>query len=495
MLCAPSLAGESFGMVLTEAFAAGTPVLASNIAGYADVVTDGVDGILVPPADAQRLAEELQTLYHEPERREAMAAAARESAARYAWPRVAEQVESVYEEAVLAPEPATTRGEAAGRRLGLTPIDGGKPRPAERLPRLDPEPAKAIGRHRTKRRIALGVAGLLGIALTAIAASRIGLHDVVRNIVRSDSTWVLVALALMSASLFMRAGSWYASVRSALPSRPVRRRDATSATMIGVLMSATLPARVGEPARAMVLARRIGRMRETFPVLLGTLVSQTVMNIGALVLLGAIIVWETDLFAASSERLFLFSLAPLILLVAVILAPAIVRRNGSGRVARIVGAVRSALVQVRSGLHIFRDPRRAPLAIGGQLVAWALQLSACFVLFNALGLRPEAQLGAAAAVLFAVNVTAVVPATPSNIGVFQLATISVLTTGFGVSASDALAYGIVLQAVEIATAVVLGLPALVREGVTWSDMRMRALSAAPVRLAPRSEGAGERTLS
>jgi phosphatidylinositol alpha-mannosyltransferase len=284
-------------------------------------------------------------------------------------------------------------------------------------------------------------------------------------------------------------------VRSALPFGWVRRRDVASATMIGVLMSATLPARVGEPARAMVLARRIGRMRETFPVLLGTLVSQTVMNIGALALLGAIIVWETDLFHSSSERLFLFSLAPLILLVAVVLAPFVVRQAGSGRFARVIAAIRHALLQVRNGLRIFRDPRRAPLAAGAQLFAWMLQLAACYVLFNALGLDVKAQLGAAAAVLFAVNVTAVVPATPSNVGVFQLATISVLTTGFGVSAADALAYGVVLQAVEIATAVILGLPALVREGVTWSDMRLRALSAAPVRLQPKPARDAHETVS
>ena len=128
-----------------------------------------------------------------------------------------------------------------------------------------------------------------------------------------------------------------------------------------------------------------------------------------------------------------------------------------------------------------------------QFAAWGLQLLACFALFTALGLDHLSSIGvgAAAAVLFAVNVTAVVPATPSNIGVFQLAVISVLTTGFGVSAADAFAYGVILQAVEIATAVALGLPALVREGVTWSDMRMRALQSAPVRLRPRaSEGSG-----
>ena len=485
LLCAPSLAGESFGMVLTEAFAAGTPVVASNIAGYNDVVTDGVDGVLVPPADPQRLGEQLHELSHQPRRLARMGEAARESAERFAWPRVAERVEAVYEEARQAPAPAGAPSRAA-RRVGLVPADGSQPAPARRLPSLDPAPARA-GRQRIARRAALGIAAVLGIVLTFIAAQRIGVDKVVESIVRSDMGWVLVATGLMTAAMLARALSWYAIARSALPNSPLRRRDVTSATMIGVLMSATLPARLGEPARAMVLARRTGRMRETFPVLLGTLVSQSVLNILALVLLGLLIVSSTDLFHSSSERLFVFSFVPLVILIAVVLAPALVRQSGSGRVARTVAAIRGSLIKVRTGLHVFRDVRRGPLAVGAQLLAWGLQMLACFALFTALGLNhePLIGIGAAAAVLFAVNVTAAVPATPSNIGVFQLATISVLTTGFGVSYADALAYGVILQAVEIATAVALGLPALVREGVTWSDMRVRALSAAPVRLSPR----------
>jgi phosphatidylinositol alpha-mannosyltransferase len=147
--------------------------------------------------------------------------------------------------------------------------------------------------------------------------------------------------------------------------------------------------------------------------------------------------------------------------------------------------VHSALVQVRAGLTVFRNPRRGIPAAAAQLLAWAIQLSACWALLYALGLDGQAGIGAAAAVLFAVNVTAVVPATPSNIGIFQAAVVSVLHTGFGVSTADALAYGVILQAVEIATAVALGLPALVREGLTWSDLRVQALSTAPVRLEPK----------
>ncbi|CAN5466827.1 hypothetical protein BH10ACT11_BH10ACT11_06550 [soil metagenome] len=483
VLCAPSLSGESFGMILTEAFAAGTPVIASNIAGYADVVSDRHDGILVPPADPQRLAEELQALYHDPSRRREMSAAALLSAERYAWPHVAGELERVFDEVQHAPEPVGA-AERFVRRTGIVPIDGSTPVPARRSPSLDPEPAAAQNsRGRTARRVGVAVTGVIGLGLTAIAANRIGLDSVVRNIVRSDASWVLVATALMVTSLFLRAASWFAIARSALPLSPLRRRDVASATMIGVLMSATLPARLGEPARAMVLARRTGRMRENFPVLLGTLVSQTVLNIVALVMLGVIIVNSTDLFHSNSQRLFLISMAPLLILLAVVLAPVFVKQNGSGRIARLAAAVREALLKVRLGLVVFRDPRNGIFAAVAQLGAWFLQLCGCWALFAALGLD-NVGIGAAAAVLFAVNVTAVVPATPSNIGVFQLAVISVLTTGFGVGSSDALAYGVILQAVEIATAVALGLPALVREGVTWQDMRLRSLSAAPVQLRP-----------
>ena len=59
-------------------------------------------------------------------------------------------------------------------------------------------------------------------------------------------------------------------------------------TFIGVLMSSTLPARLGEPSRALIVARRLGRARETLPVVLGTIVSQTMLNLLALAILGGV---------------------------------------------------------------------------------------------------------------------------------------------------------------------------------------------------------------
>ena len=81
--------------------------------------------------------------------------------------------------------------------------------------------------------------------------------------------------------------------------------------------------------------------------------------------------------------------------------------------------------------------------------------------------------------LFAVNVTAVIPATPANVGVFQAACVAVLSGAYHVSTPDAIAYGIVLQAVEVATALIMGLPALLNEGLSWREVRLRTMHATP----------------
>jgi phosphatidylinositol alpha-mannosyltransferase len=484
VLCAPSLGGESFGMVLTEAFAAGTPVIASDIAGYRDVVRNGVDGILHQRANATELAEALQELYYEPERRLEMAAAARRRSERFAWPRVAEEVLEAYDDARAMPAPEGALGRF-GARHGLVPADGKRVR-AKRLPRLETDPSAGRPAVAAARRIGLIAAALVGIGLTFLALERIGVHRIALSLLQSSPSWVLLGLGVMCLSMVLRAVSWHAILRAAMPGVRVRLRDAAQGTFIGVLMSATLPARLGEPSRAFIVARRTGRVRERFPIVLGTLVSQTVLNVVALLALGAAMFATVGLFSGRAQQLLVWMVAPLVLVLLVIVAPALVRPGGdrSSRLKHWAAAARRALVQVRLGLRVFREPRQGSLATAAQLGAWALQLVSCYILLVALGLDARVSIGAAAGVLFAVNVTAVLPATPSNLGIFQAACVAVLTGAYGVSAADALGYGIILQAVEIATAVIMGMPALVREGLSWRDVRLRAMHTAPVRLSP-----------
>jgi phosphatidylinositol alpha-mannosyltransferase len=114
-------------------------------------------------------------------------------------------------------------------------------------------------------------------------------------------------------------------------------------------------------------------------------------------------------------------------------------------------------------------------AVGLQMLAWASQWGSCYMVILALGLERHATPVTAAAILLAVNVTAVLPATPSNVGVFQAACLVVLAA-YDVGAGPALAYGIILQAIELLTALTLGVPALLREGMTWKDIRRNPLT-------------------
>ncbi|MGH2944497.1 MAG: lysylphosphatidylglycerol synthase transmembrane domain-containing protein, partial [Solirubrobacteraceae bacterium] len=338
---------------------------------------------------------------------------------------------------------------------------------------------------RMARRLAIGAVGLVAAALAGVALQRIGLERIGHAMLNAAPPWVLLGLGLMCFSMVLRAFAWHAILRAALPRARVRARDALQGTFIGVLMSATLPARLGEPSRAFVVARRIGSARVHLPVVLGTIVSQSLLNILALIVLGITMFSTVDLFTHHTA-LVVVAVAPLAIVLSLLVAPVLLRSGKPSRYARLaafVAQARAALVQLRDGLTVFRRPRLGALAAAAQLSAWAVQWLSCYVLLVALGLDERAGIGAAAAVLFAVNVTAVLPATPSNVGVFQAACVAVLAA-YGVGYADALAYGIILQAVEIATAIVMGAPALVKEGLSWREVRLRAMHGSPVELAP-----------
>jgi phosphatidylinositol alpha-mannosyltransferase len=304
-----------------------------------------------------------------------------------------------------------------------------------------------------------------------VAVQRIGVSRVGDALLSVNLGWAVVALLLMCSSLTLRAESWYAVLRAA--GAPVRRSDALRGTMIGVLVSAALPGRLGEPARAVVLSRRLGSTRRWVATVAGTVFAQTLLNVVALVLLAAVAIAGTSLFQGHALAAVLGLGIPLVVALVVVLAPPVLRRLTRSR----IGAVRrTALVvvgqieNVRRGLRVFRQPRRGLHAAIAQLSAWALQWLACYSLLVAFNLQHEAGLTAAASVLLAVNLTAILPATPSNVGIFQAACVLVLAA-YGVGKGDGLAYGIVLQAIEVATALMLGVPALLGEGLSWHDIR------------------------
>jgi phosphatidyl-myo-inositol alpha-mannosyltransferase len=104
LLAAPALGGESFGMVLTRAFATATPAVASDIEGYS-AVADESSAVLVPPGDATAVARALVELLTDEPRRLALGEGARKVAERYSWAGIARRLVEIYEELAVGSEP------------------------------------------------------------------------------------------------------------------------------------------------------------------------------------------------------------------------------------------------------------------------------------------------------------------------------------------------------------------------------------------------------
>ncbi len=329
-------------------------------------------------------------------------------------------------------------------------------------------------RRRSARRIG-AIAGAIALAaLLLYALTRLNLPGIGHALISASPGWLVLALALMMLSLLARAVSWHAVLRAALPLERLRWAPVVRATMIGVMASALLPGRIGEPTRVLVLSRRLdGRTARTLPVVAGTVFSQTLINLVALGVLAAVTFSSVPILRGHASALEAVLAVPVFVALFVFGVPVLLRLAQRSRSLRIrAGALAFAgvLRLGRQGLLAFSKPRYGIPAIAAQLFAWALQWGSCYMVILALGLNPKATPVTAAAILLAVNVSAVLPATPSNVGVFQAACLVVLAA-YGLGAGQALAYGIILQAIELLTALALGVPALLREGMTWQDIR------------------------
>lgn len=345
-----------------------------------------------------------------------------------------------------------------------------------------PEPPRNPRQSRVRRSIPATAVGRIGIVLVVLllaglvlyALSRLNLAHVGHALITASPGWIALAFALMALSLLLRAVSWHEALRAALPDTRIGWIVVIRATMIGVMASAVFPGRIGEPTRILVLSRRLeGPQRRMLPIVTGTVFSQTLINLLALAILASVTVTSIPIAHGHRGAILVVAAVPLALCALVLLGPRLLRigeRSRSRRVRLTSARIARLLGLARRGLVVFVTPRHGPASVAAQLLAWTWQWLACYAIVLALGLPAHPSLIAAAAVLLAVNVSAILPATPSNVGVFQAACLVVLAA-YGVGAGQAIAYGIVLQAVEVLTALALGVPALLGEGLTWQDIR------------------------
>ncbi len=217
------------------------------------------------------------------------------------------------------------------------------------------------------------------------------------------------------------------------------------------------------------------------------MLAQTLLNMAALVALASVLVASVTVFRDATWAIVLATGLPIVVVATILAGPRLLDR--AARETTILGRAAAFLStqieQLRGGLRVFSRPRGDLHAGAAQVVAWSVQLLACDALLRAFGIATSSRLGAAAAVLVVTNIAAAVPVTPGNVGVFQAACLAVLAA-YGVGSGRALAYGIGLQAVEIATAIALGLPALLAEGLRPQDLRRASRRAAIPREPPET---------
>jgi uncharacterized membrane protein YbhN (UPF0104 family) len=333
---------------------------------------------------------------------------------------------------------------------------------------------------RNRRLVVLLVAfGLLLLGLAPWRSEH--LESFVNGLAGIRWGWAIAAIAFNLLSALAGSLAWNTIIREAMPPPHPRYRDVLSAFSVGLLGNIVLPARAGEAARIVVLARRVNRPG-IWSTLLGTVVAYRLLDM--LPSLGLIV------YVLVSAPIPHWALDSLVLVAALglgLLAVgfAIARRDNRP-LFEARGTFRRRAAMVRAGLGILRAPVPAATATLYQSVAWLSQLLAVFVTLRAFGL--ELTIAVAALVLVLVNLAILFPLWPGNVGVLQAA-VALPLGAYAVDYGHAIAFGVGMQAIEVSVGVTLGLAFLAREGLSLTVLQRMPDTAA----ADLSDGSGPLT--
>ncbi len=282
-------------------------------------------------------------------------------------------------------------------------------------------------------------------------------------------SWIVLAFLLNVASTLFRALSWSLTISQALPAQHQPRLiQIFSSFGVGLLANAVVPGRLGELARVATLRRHLPDAPPgTTATLVGTVFAHRLFDFVPATML---VVWV--LLTAEVPH---WAVTALLIVVAVGLALFTVAWLGARQRHRsmkhdlqAMGTIRHLLEMARQGLSVLKAPLPLAGAILLQCLGWLLQLMAVWVTMQAFGI--DAPLPAAGLVLVLMNVATIVPLWPGNVGLVQAA-VALPLRNYGVAYATGFAFGLALQAIEIACGVALGLLSLAREGISVAVLR------------------------
>ncbi len=343
-LVAPSLGGESFGIVLVRAMACATPVVASDIPGYRDVMTPET-AVSFPAGDEDALATAVVAL--------------------------------------LADEPATA-GDGRRRpaaRAGALRVGGDRPPSARdlrgsRCMKLERLIERLPRSNATRFAISIVFMGVVAVLLWWRGPSFSAIGDAFTTV---RWQWVAVAVGLNLASVVARAIAWRTVIRQAMPPPHPSNMLVFSAFSVGLFANAVLPGRIGELARVAVLSRKLPKRKGMWATLVGTVFAHRVFDLVPVVLLILYVAVAAKIPSWAVTSLVVFVGAGSLLFTFAFVSA---RRPHVTKVDHL-GAARRIVTMARQGLGVMRSPLGTTIAILFQIAGWMCQLLAVWAAMRA----------------------------------------------------------------------------------------------------------------